>query len=92
MILQARDAARSLASGRYMELRYEDFVVEPALALDAVFRFTGLPESDPVLRYMARLPRLENRNHKYLNMAREQIDLMNRVMGDTLERCGYPRA
>ena len=92
VIALTREDARAIAGNRYMELKYEDFVDSPLSSLQAVFRFSGLPDSGRVSRYIENMPVSENMNYKYRKLPQDQVDLMNVIMGDGLELCGYQRA
>lgn len=48
---RGREAAGWLGAGRYLEIRYEDLVVEPREALERVMRFLALPWDDALLAH-----------------------------------------
>ena len=53
-ILRARAQARTLAPGRYLELRFEDLVADPCHWLQMVCAFIDLPFDPVILDYPAR--------------------------------------
>lgn len=87
-----RNAARSMA-GRYLEIRYEDLISNPASTMAELEHFvTGVPAGPITERFMRDAKQLKPEK---LARWREAMPLRDQaifegVAGDMLESCGYP--
>lgn len=105
--LEVEDARRfgaRLGSGRYLELRYEDLVVEPEARLREVATFLGLAFEPGMLEYhrdvdpgrlqdhprLAEPPRRDVRRFRDQMAARDQ-ELFEAIAGTLLAELGYAR-
>jgi omega-hydroxy-beta-dihydromenaquinone-9 sulfotransferase len=84
----ARERARALPAGAYLEVRYEDFCERPAETLRQVGRWADLPWLETDLERATR--GIESRNYKWRDRLRsEDIDVLERTIGDLLSELGY---
>jgi LPS sulfotransferase NodH len=101
----ARRFGRSVRPGRYLELRYEELVVEPEAVLRRVCEFLGLAFEPAMLEYHRRVepdrledhPRLAQPPTPGVRRWREEMsagdtELFEAVAGDLLAELGYERA
>ena len=68
-VTAGRRAGAALGPGRYLEIRYEELVADPAPVLRRVCRFLGLDDADAMLEYTRRAERViagvwDPRNHE----------------------------
>jgi sulfotransferase family protein len=92
VIRTARHEASQLASERYREVRYEDFVSDPHATLDQLVSFCDLrhcaaPHTFLDLRFELRNMNLESR-HRF---SATEMRLCEEVAGDLLMELGYAR-
>lgn len=82
------ESAKILPPERYMEVRYEDFVLQPFETLTAVGNKCGLVWDRDYLEELVR--DLENRNFKWHeNLTPSEIERLNDLLGDLLTKLGY---
>jgi LPS sulfotransferase NodH len=75
---------------RWLDLRYEDLVAEPAEATTAVLRFAGVDQWPGLERRLSQLRVSEGRTDAYRDELRaEDVALLEGVLAPTLERWGY---
>jgi hypothetical protein len=75
---------------RWLDLRYEDLVAEPAEATTAVLRFAGVDQWPSLERRLSQLRVSEGRTDAYRDELRaEDVALLEGVLAPTLERWGY---
>ena len=88
-VLDFREANKDKLNGRWMELRYEDFMADPEGKCREMFEFAGLAESDEVLSYVRE--RVDpTRQQKWKKELKEgELDQIKPVLEPTLERLGY---
>jgi hypothetical protein len=90
MVAAARREAAALASGRYMEFRYEDFVASPHHALDEMVEFCGLPHGKEMHAYLDRAARVLDMNVKWHDaFGPRDTEVLDELMGETLDEFGY---
>ncbi|MGH8249940.1 MAG: sulfotransferase family protein [Steroidobacteraceae bacterium] len=93
ILAAARQEAAALGPGQYVELRYEDLVIEPAARLHEVARQCGLPDCDAIDRYLRNSEKLSNMNSKYLrDFSPGYVDELARAMQPQLSLYGYTAA
>lgn len=82
----------ALPDGQYHEIRYEDWVRDPEGELGRMLDAAALPSSPKAIEYVRSGDRYANMNFKFLErFDPAELDALDRIMGDTLERFGYPR-
>lgn len=86
----AREEGRGLGAGRYYELKYEDFVLEPVRTLATVMSNCELPMHQSVIEHLRRVPPVGNLNSKYVTeMSTDYLDMLVRHLQPELATCGY---
>ena len=101
----ARRFGETVARGRYLELRYEDLVAEPAARLEQICGFLGLPYEPEMLEYSRGVDAGSLQDHPRLadpptvgvrswrdEMAPPDAELFEAIAGGLLAELGYPRA
>jgi len=89
----ARSEARELPPGRYMEIRYEEFIADPHRRLDEITAFCGLPRSADAHAFLTQRVRIRNMNYQWSNaMEAAQLLQLDLLIGGLLADLGYPRA
>lgn len=79
-----------LTPGRYLEIRYEDFVTSPVESLRAMVEFIGLPWSARIERAASSGMVYDSRRRAYeTDLTRGQISELEAVAGTMLARYGY---
>ena len=88
-VTHALDLAEQIPEERYIEVRYESYVEDPAGTLKMIAERCGLAPWEPdVLRGSEE--EIQSRNYKWKeNFTQEQIAALNEIQGDLLERLGY---
>jgi len=82
------NSVKILSADRFMQVRYEDFIIRPRETMLAIGEKCGLKWSDKVLDQVAE--GLENRNYKWsANFDQTDIELLNALLGDLLEDFRY---
>jgi hypothetical protein len=76
------------AAGLLYELRYEDLLSDPDRCLGGLTSFLGY-EPPPEIISATRAVKQTNRDKWKQRMTRGQIEIFERVAGDTLRRFGY---
>ncbi len=88
----AQREREQLAPDHYWEIRYEDFVADPRDVTDRFLAKCGLSPSRCISEYVSQPGRFRNMNYKYVErFSRDEIHMMDRIMGDWLDRYGYAR-
>jgi hypothetical protein len=79
---------KSLFEERYMEIRYEAFVVDVRSTMDRILDFCGLYKSS---KFMEMLPKtLPNRNNKWTeNLSESQKKILHYTLQPLLGQLGY---
>jgi hypothetical protein len=94
---------RTLGSGLYHEVRYEDLVAEPAKTLAAFCTFLGIPYDEAMIRFHEGPAPKKQDDHPWrpitpgardwrLQMPSDACLRFEAAAGDLLEKLGYPRA
>jgi len=79
-----------IGADRWLDLRYEDLVAQPAQATRAVLRFTGLDQWPGLERRLAQLRVSEGRTDAYRDELRpDDVALLEDLLAPTLGRWGY---
>jgi hypothetical protein len=82
--------SKTLNSGTYIEVRYEDFVTAPHRILQDIFRKVDLSYSEIVQGYVNSIGKVKNMNFKYhQNLTRSDILLVDRITLNTARKAGY---
>lgn len=90
IIRSARDEAQRLAGGRYTELRYEDFVTRPEVALDEMTDFCELPPSPDAQEFLARRVDLRDMNFRWRETFEPaEVEMLDDLIGEELTALGY---
>ena len=88
-VLDFRDENQTKLNGRWMDLRYEDFMANPAERTRDILRFADLPEDETVIRYVTETvdPSRQEKWKKELQSG--DLDNIRPILEPTLERLGY---
>lgn len=79
-----------LGDGRFIELRYEDFVMQPEETLESVFQQIGLGSSRESVHYIHTRGKLLNMNHKFREkLTEEQVMTIESLTRLVAESKGY---
>jgi hypothetical protein len=90
VVRSARQEAARFAPARYGEVRYEDFVAHPHTALDQLVEICDLRPSRAPHRFLDSRLDLRDMNLGWDEaFDRGELQMLNEVMGDTLEELGY---
>ena len=93
IVAAARDEARALAPGQYVELRYEDFVADPHRALDEVTAACDLPPAPEPHEFLDARVDVRNMNLGWQEaLDGSQRALLEELIGDQLSDLGYELA
>ncbi len=88
--VSTRAEGAALEPGSYTEVRYEDFVANPAAVISELYAFCDLPPSTAASAFLSRGPELANMNHKYLqDFDADYVEALTRVMEPALTDLGY---
>jgi hypothetical protein len=91
IMLVAREEAALIGSDRYIEIRYEDALQNPYLAIDGLLDFSCLKRSKKVHEYIRTNSSLKNMNVKFpKDLSSRDITVLNEVLGDVNSQFGYP--
>ena len=86
----ARDESEKIKNNRYCEIKYEDFMKEPHGLMQELFDFSGLDYSKKVEKYMDKRSNFKSQNYKFLeSMSKNEIDMLNDIMGNLMTDLGY---
>lgn len=91
-IRMTRHSAKAMAD-RYLEVRYEDLLLEPQATMRTLERFiTGTLEYEITKRFVedGRLLKTDRAGRWRRDMPTRDQAIFEAVAGDTLKRCGYP--
>jgi hypothetical protein len=72
-----------------MQLRYEDLLVDPSQEVARIFDFLDLPTSESVEEQFDTIDPTNTRKWQHA-MNRETRHQITRLVGETLEKFGYP--
>jgi hypothetical protein len=90
LIRGTRIEAKRLASGRYAEIRYEDFIGDPHQAIDEMGAFCELPPAAEPHEFLDRRVAIDDMNIQWENeFSASDLELLQRLIGDELEELGY---
>lgn len=79
-----------IAKGRYIEVRYEDFVTDSHGALREILSKAELSDSLTIHHYISSVGRVENMNYKYKkHLTKQDIALVENLTRDTAKQAGY---
>ncbi len=88
----AGSEAGELAPGRYMEIRYEDFIADPHRRLDELTAFCGLPRSTDAHAFLAERVQIRDMNYQWSSaMTEAELTQLDLLIGGLLEELGYAR-
>jgi omega-hydroxy-beta-dihydromenaquinone-9 sulfotransferase len=93
VVRSARQEAAEFSPTRYGEVRYEDFIADPHTALDELATFCDLRSSPAPHQFLDKRIELADMNVQWRDaFTGEELQMLNEVMGDTLEEFGYGSA
>lgn len=73
---------------RYMEIKYEDFILEAKNTMEKILYFCGLGESNSFYKMLPQL--FPDMNYKWKNdLTREQINILDKTLKPFLTQLGY---
>lgn len=83
------EAKKTLPPTQFMEVRYEEFVADPALAFESILEFCQMDYPDE-FRAAIRRFEVDNRNHKWkTDLTPRQQAMLQDCLHDHLVRYGY---
>ena len=89
LIRELQKSREIVGDGRFLEIKYEDIVREPAATLKQVTEFCELGERREFEKYLT-TRRLKNANYKWeTDLTEEQKELLNACLHDELKRLNY---
>jgi hypothetical protein len=92
VIRTARQEASRLATGRYREVRYEDFLSDPHSVLGQLFSFCDLREAVAAHALLDREFELRDMNRQWRDrVSGPEVDLFDELIGELLGELGYER-
>ena len=80
---------RSLTRSQYLELKYEDLVLNPAFVAEKLADFVGTIEPNSIIEYLKSNAREETVGKGKVNLSTEQIEEISVMLEDELVRFGY---
>ena len=89
VIESIRGEAEDLGGKEYIEVKYEDFVKSPTKTVGMIYEFCSLPQSNRATRQLSMYREFRNMNEKYRSRSKEDIAIMNGIMGVLLAKLGY---
>ncbi len=90
VIESARLESESLPKGRYMEIKYEDFICDPHGRMEQILNHCRLACSKKVHAYMKRYSHFSDQNFKYRNeLSKEDQGIINTITDDCQCKLGY---
>jgi hypothetical protein len=98
----ARALGRRVGAGRYLEVRYEDLVAEPALVVREICEFAGIPFELEMVEYAGQVDVSEKPHQQRLlqsptigvrswreEMTADDVGVFEAIAGDLLDELGY---
>ena len=86
-----RKESDRLSRDQYLEIRYEDFVLDPGDATQKLNAFCSLSPSETQRQYLATQVGVKDMNTKYLEaFKRDELVMLNDIMKDLLREFDYP--
>jgi len=83
------NAKKTIAEDQYMEIRYEDFTVDPTRSFEQVLQFCELADSTRFYKAISAI-KLHGQNEKWRkNLTPAQIQLLRESLGDYCKKYGY---
>lgn len=90
VVTLAREEAKLLGPGQYMEVRYEDFINSPHAVMQEIFQVLRLKDCASVSRYLDTFGRPINMNVKFASRLTEsEIRVVERLTKETARQFGY---
>ena len=75
---------------KYIEIKYEDFVVSPHECISSIFNKLGLSDCSKVHRYLSSVGKLRSMNYKFKQAMNEKdVALVEKITQDTAYDAGY---
>jgi len=91
LIDAAQETRAGLPESRFLEVRFEDFLAEPLRYTNAILSFIGVQPNAGFERSLSRYEFSSVRNRAFeTDLARPQVECLNRLIGDQLAAYGYP--
>lgn len=79
-----------LEKGKYIEIRYEDFLKSPHEHLKLIFEKVGLNDSVEAHKYLTSIGKLKDMNYKYKQrLSMDEIDTIDRIVSVVAKRLDY---
>jgi hypothetical protein len=88
-VAHAIKAGRLLPAGRYLELRYEDLLREPARVWERASAFLGIADPTPGIRFLEGAAVRERAETWRSSLSPAQIRVLEPYLRPTLESLGY---
>jgi hypothetical protein len=90
VVQSTRNEAAEVTSEHYAEVRYEEFIADPEAVLDELTSFCELPSSPRAKSFLRRRFDLRDMNFQWRErFSREEVTMLNDLMGTTLTQFGY---
>lgn len=90
LVRDTRRDGEQLVPDRYAEVRYEDFIADPYVAIDELARFCGLPPAAEPHEYISGRVAVRDMNRQWADeFSGEELKLLEEVIGADLAALGY---
>jgi hypothetical protein len=90
---RAREEAELLPPGRYLEVRYEDFLADPHRVIDRIADFCELQRAPAAHDFIDRHLTLHAVNYRWRErFSSDELEMLSELMGESLEAFGYAPA
>ncbi len=91
IMLMAREEAKAIGPGQYLEIRYEDALRDPIAAMDGLFTFSHLAPSSKVHDYIRTKSAFKDMNYKFAkDLKSSDVGALDEILGDVNAAYGYP--
>jgi len=85
-----REEKAALKPSQYLEIKYEDFVLDPRKCIDKICEISKIKNSEKLYRYIDQEIDLKNMNYKrFERFSEQEIYILNEILGDSLKELGY---
>ncbi|MGE4101115.1 MAG: sulfotransferase [Pirellulales bacterium] len=88
-VTAARDVGRQMSHGRYYEVKFEDVVSRPEIAVPPLLEFLELPPSREVDEFLARQVDRSVSGKWLTRLTPGELDLIMPIIGDLCRELGY---
>lgn len=86
---KAEEAFTGMPEGKVLRIRYEDFVRQPAEELSRILKFVGTDADPEKIKEAVKGVSSSSLGKGRAALGEEEVDRLERLVGETLERYGY---